>query len=236
MWVWEFVLGIIFVLYFGMTHVTSTRCWRCSSFHSVALFCPQCDAIQILPSQTDYFSVFDLPQSPTIDDATLTQRYYELSRRLHPDLYHAGTAEEKEASLQNTALLTRAYRTLRDLVQRGQYWLELQGEQLGKENNRIPRALAAQVFEVQEKLAELREAQTTEDKEQYRTEVLAMRTDVEGKIDGLRTAITTNLAQWDLDPRPPELLQQLKKHLSEIAYLRTLLRDIEKESEESWNV
>ena len=186
-----------------MTHVESICCWRCSTPHPVALFCPQCDAIQILPPQTDYFSVFGLPQSPTIDDAALTQRYYELSRRLHPDLYHSGTAEEKEASLQNTALLTRAYRTLRDLVQRGHYWLELQGEQLGKENPRVPAALAAQVFEVQEKLAELREARTAEDKEQYRAEVLEMRTDVEGQIERLRAAIATNLAQGSHDPRSP---------------------------------
>ncbi|MGE0820617.1 MAG: Fe-S protein assembly co-chaperone HscB [Candidatus Binatia bacterium] len=219
-----------------MTHVESTPCWRCSSLHPVALFCPQCDAIQILPPQTDYFSIFGLSRSPHLDDAALTQRYYELSRRLHPDLYHSGTAEEKAASLQNTALLTRAYRTLRDLVLRAQYWLELQGERLGKENNRVPPALAARVFEVQEKLAELREAQTSEDKEQYRAEVLEMRTDVEGQIDGLRTAIASNLAQWNQENRSPELLQQLKKHLSELAYLRTLLRDIEKESEESWNV
>ena len=53
--------------------------------------------------------------------------------------------------------MNRAYRTLRDVVQRGQYWLELQGEQLGRDNNRVPPALAALVFEVQEKLAEARE-------------------------------------------------------------------------------
>jgi len=91
-----------------------------------------------------------------LDESELTRRYYELSRRLHPDLYQTGVPQEKEASLKNTAVLTRAYRTLRDPVQRGQYWLELHGEQLGKENNKVPPKLAALVFEVQEKLAELR--------------------------------------------------------------------------------
>jgi molecular chaperone HscB len=218
-----------------MTHVEPIRCWRCSSLHSLALFCPHCDAIQPLPPQADYFSVFGLPFHPAIDEAALTQRYYELSRRVHPDLYHTTTAEEKEASLKNTALLTRAYRTLRDLVQRGQYWLELQGEQLGKANNRVPPALAAQVFAVQEKLVDLREARTSEEKTQYQAEVRAMRAEVEEQIRDLRTAIATNLSRWNQEPRSPDLLPQLKTLLSDIAYLRTLLRDIEKESEASWN-
>ena len=112
----------------------------------------------MLPPQADYFTVLSFPRQPSLDERVLTQRYYELSRRLHPDLYQTGALQEREASLKNTALLTRSYRTLRDPVQRGQYWLELHGEQLGKDNNKVPPKLAALVFEVQEKLAELHES------------------------------------------------------------------------------
>ena len=132
-----------------MDHTASVRCWRCADTHPASLFCPHCQALQQLPPQVDYFTVFGLPRNPIVDEAALTLQYYDVSRRLHPDLYQTGTAEEKEASLQNTALLNRAYRTLRDVVQRGQYWLELQGEQLGRDNNRVPPALATLVFEVQ---------------------------------------------------------------------------------------
>ncbi len=168
-----------------------------------------------------------------MDEAALTARYYELSRRLHPDLYQTGAAEEKEASLQNTALLNRAYRTLREVVSRGQYWLELQGEQIGRENNRVPPALAALVFEVQEKLAEARDARISENREAAGAELAAIRAEVHAQFERSRTALTNNLIQWS--DGAPALLQQLKTCLSEIAYLRTLLRDVDKESEASWN-
>jgi molecular chaperone HscB len=218
-----------------MTTGTTLCCWRCAHEHLATLFCPQCSAVQQLPPQIDYFSVFGFPLLPAIDEAALTQRYYDLSRRLHPDLYQTGTPEEKDASLKNTALLNRAYRILRDLVSRGQYWLELQGESLGRENNRIPPTLAVLVFEVQEKLAEVRELRDTAQAEQGKAEIVAIRADLDEQLQRLRTALSENLAQWKGESRAPELLAQLKRLLSEIAYLRTLLRDVEKESEVSWN-
>ena len=217
-----------------MTTVAVLRCWRCAHEHPATLFCPECHAVQLLPSQIDYFSVFGLPLRPTIDETALTQQYYDLSRRLHPDLYQTGTTEEKDASLKNTVLLNRAYRTLRDLVQRGQYWLELQGETLGKENNRVPQTLAVLVFEVQEKLADIRAAREAGKGEHVKADIAEIRTDLDGQMQVLRTALAENLTQWNDEPRSQDLLAQLKRLLSEIAYLRTLLRDVEKESEALW--
>ena len=64
----------------------------------------------------------------------------------------------RDASLRGTALLTRSYRTLRDPVTRGLYWLELNGRSSLENNNRVPPELAELVFEAQEQLAELRAA------------------------------------------------------------------------------
>lgn len=213
----------------------SVRCWRCDDAHPASLFCPHCQALQQLPPQVDYFTVFGFPRNPVVDEAALTLRYHELSRRLHPDLYQTGTAEEKEASLRNTALLNRAYRTLRDVVQRGQYWLELQGEQIGRDNNRVPPALAALVFDVQEKLAEARDNHTAGNSEAVGAELATLRAGVYAQFERLRTMLANNLTQWSDGNGTPALLRQLKTCLSEMAYLRTLLRDVDKESEASWN-
>jgi len=219
-----------------MDYPNIERCWRCSHEHQPTLFCPACQAIQLLPAQVDYFSVLGLPRSPVVNEAELTRRYYDLSRQLHPDLHQTGAAEEKEASLKNTALLNRAYRTLRDLPQRGQYWLELQGEQLGKDNNRVPPELADLVFEVQEKLAEGREMRAEGQETAVRADLEQIRTDLNAQMTHLRAALVENLAQWNGDQSAPKLLRDLKNLLSEIAYLRTLLRDVDKESDTQWNV
>jgi molecular chaperone HscB len=219
-----------------MNYEATVRCWRCADEHQPTLFCPVCQALQPLSPQIDYFSILGVPRRPVVDEAALAQRYYDLSRRLHPDLYQIGTAEEKEASVKNTALLNRAYRTLRNLVQRGQYWLELQGEQLGKDNNRVPPALAALVFEVQEKLAEIREARAEGRDTKQNAELAQIRVELDDQMTDLRTALTNNLARWDGENCSAELLRDLKNLLSAIAYLRTLQRDVEKESETPWNV
>ena len=210
---------------------TVVRCWRCQDEHTPQVFCPACGALQPLPPDIDYFTVFGLARDPMLDEQALANTYYDLSRQLHPDLHQTGTAEEQEASLQNTAVLNRAYRTLRNPVQRGQYWLELNGEQLGKENNKVPPDLALLVFEVQEQLAAVREARSagTDDALTGRkAELTQVRDDLDDRMRGLQQKLATNFSKWGQTNGSSELLGELKRVLSDMAYLRTLTRDVEK--------
>lgn len=207
------------------------RCWRCQDEHAPQVFCPACEALQPLPPDIDYFTVFGLARDPLLDEQALADTYYALSRQLHPDLHQTGTAEEQETSLQNTAVVNRAYRTLRDPVQRGQYWLELNGEQLGKENNKVPPELALLVFEVQEKLAAVREAHTagTDDaRAGLKAELTQVRDDLDKRMQGLQQKLAANFSKWGQAAGAAELLSELKRVLSDMAYLRTLSRDVEK--------
>ena len=212
---------------------TVVRCWRCQDEHTPQVFCPACEALQPLPPDIDYFTVFGLARAPMLDEQALANTYYALSRQLHPDLHQTGAAEEQEASLQNTAVVNRAYRTLRDPVQRGQYWLELNGEQLGKENNKVPPDLALLVFEVQEKLAAVREAQSagTDDAlAGFKVELTQVRDDLDERMQGLQQKLAANFSKWGQADSSDELLGELKRVLSDMAYLRTLTRDVEKVS------
>ena len=210
---------------------TVVRCWRCQDEHTPQVFCPACEALQPLPPDIDYFTVFGLVRDPLLDGQALANTYYALSRQLHPDLHQTGAAEEQEASLQNTAVVNRAYRTLRDPVQRGQYWLELNGEQLGKENNKVPPDLALLVFEVQEKLAAVREASTTGPSDALgglKAELTQVRDDLDERMQSLQQKLTANFSKWRQADSSNELLSELKRVLSDMAYLRTLTRDVEK--------
>ena len=210
---------------------TVVRCWRCQDEHTPQVFCPACEALQLLPPDIDYFTVFGLARAPMLDEQALANTYYALSRQLHPDLHQTGPVEEQEASLQNTAVVNRAYRTLRDPVQRGQYWLELNGEQLGKENNKVPPDLALLVFEVQEKLAAVREASTTGPSDALvglKAELTQVRDDLDERMQGLQQKLAANFSKWGQADSSNELLSELKRVLSDMAYLRTLTRDVEK--------
>src|SRR5437660_9817723 len=98
-----------------------------------AHFCEACGRVQPA-APVDYFSFFGLPRKLNLDVAALEKDFYELSRKLHPDLNaHAGS-QEREWSLQQSSLLNDAYRTLKDLIKRTQYLLKLEGVELEEQS------------------------------------------------------------------------------------------------------
>ena len=64
----------------------------------------------------DYFEVFGLPRRLGLDAAELQRKFYELSRRTHPDFHQTAPAEEQARVLETSAQLNAAYRALRDPV------------------------------------------------------------------------------------------------------------------------
>ncbi len=205
-------------------------CPSCARAQSPALVCVGCGAP--LGANLDLFAALDLPRRLTIDPAALERAYHDLSRRLHPDRFAAAPAKIRAASLRATANLTRAYRTLRDPAARGRYWLELHGRKLGDDNQRVPAELAAMVFETQERLEELRDERTPEALAGARERRLS----VDAALAEAGRALAENFARWDAaaataDDERETRFAELKAVLSKIAYLTTLLRDIDRELE-----
>jgi molecular chaperone HscB len=194
------------------------------------LFCSECGAPLAL--ELDYFAALGLPRRLTLDSTQLEKLYHELGRRVHPDRFASRAATVRSASLSATALLTRAFRTLRDPVSRGLYWLELHGEKLAADNKQVPSELAEMIFEVQENLAELTNDGSRPD-EGLETSVRCAKRDVEEMLKNALAQLEQNFADWDNHVnQPAELIVQLKGILSRIAYLRTLDRDIERALEQ----
>ena len=106
----------------------------------------------------DYFEVFGLPRRLGLDAAELQRRFYELSRRTHPDFHQTATAEEQARMLETSARLNAAYRALRDPIARVEYLVRLEEGRDTKEGAGekppAPPALLAEMFEIQEALEE----------------------------------------------------------------------------------
>ncbi|HZR85036.1 MAG TPA: DnaJ domain-containing protein [Candidatus Binatia bacterium] len=216
------------------------RCWRCGDEQAPAFFCGACGTVQGLSHDADYFAVLGLPPDPAVDEEALAARYYDLSRRLHPDRHQTADAREQVESVRATAVLNAAYQTLRDLESRGRYWLRRSGEELGRDNNRVPPELAELVFEAQEKLAEATSASPAQRAAQ-RPELEALQRSVAAERTRERAALTDVLASWPPggngaanghDDRAIAARARLKDLLSRLAYLRTLERDVASALEE----
>jgi len=189
------------------------------------IVCIDCQAP--LAANLDCFAALGLPRKLTVDPAQLVETYHRLGRQVHPDRFATQPVKVREASSRVTAMLTRAYRTLRDPVARGGYWLELNGHKLAANNQQVPAELAELVFDTQEDLTELRQSPGAPD-------VVAKLRDTEASVRGqlelLRVELTRNFAAFDLmnGASPDQLFDELKSNLAQTAYLRTLLRDLAK--------
>jgi molecular chaperone HscB len=82
----------------------------------------------------DYFSFFGLPPKLTVDVTALEKSFYELSRKLHPDLNARAGTQEQEWSMEQSSLLNDAYRTLRNPILRTEYLLHLEGVELEEQS------------------------------------------------------------------------------------------------------
>src|SRR5262245_47832920 len=118
----------------------SRACWRCYAAAGTSLVCPQCAAPQPLVSGTDLFAVLGLPRRLAVDSTELEERYHAAARAVHPDRYQTAGERERQLSVVASAAVNRAYRTLRDPVARGRYWLELHGTRLAERNTEVPPA------------------------------------------------------------------------------------------------
>lgn len=200
------------------------------------MICNSCGAPMPVPADFDCFAALGFPRKLTIDTSALETAYHELGRKIHPDRFASSAANVRALSLSGTALLTRSYRTLRDPIARGLYWLELNGEKLAENNKNVPAELAETVFEVQEQLSDLRDASGDAALE-LRIEVEKRRAELTATMDDLSAQLSRNFARWDASPisdnanAKQSLVIELKTILSNIAYLRTLLRDIDRELE-----
>ncbi len=202
------------------------ECPSCGRRQEPRLICESCGAP--LGADLDCFAAFALPRKLSIDSSSLERIYHDLSRTIHPDRFAQGTARARDASLRSTALLTRAYRTLRDPVARGLYWLELRGQKLADNNKSVPPDLAELVFEVQDELSELREASSS-NLQALQARTTARRAELESAMNGLHDELARNFDRWDAGAGDAaQLVTDLKAVLSKIAYLRTLIRDVDR--------
>jgi molecular chaperone HscB len=130
-------------------------CWNCGEPPRDVHFCALCGRLQ--PPPENYFDFFNLERKLGIDAAELDRRFYALSRRLHPDLFFRREERERGYSLEASAVLNDAYRTLKDPVRRAEYLLKENGFDVGEQkSSNVPPELLEEVFELNMALEESR--------------------------------------------------------------------------------
>jgi len=223
-----------------------------------AHFCESCGKVQP-PAPVDYFTFFGLPPKLNLDVPALEKDFYELSRKLHPDLNARAGSQEQEWSLEQSSLLNDAYRTLRDPIKRTQYLLHLEGIVLEEQSKSateqaratgeikkqiVPPDLLEEVFELNMQLEELRmNKKTGEDDLALIAEIGKQKLALEAKHEALLEELQTYWKDWDslidrnhgskapAEERAP-ITARMVDVLNRRNYIRNLVRDVNAALEE----
>jgi molecular chaperone HscB len=203
-----------------MEHAIS--CWNCGKGVAEIHFCDSCHSLQ--PPASNYFDFFGLPHRLDLNLKELESRFYTLSRRLHPDVYFRRSAQERQFSLDSTAILNDAYRTLRDPVSRAEYLLKENGFDIGEQKSaNVPPELLEEVFELNMALEELRSGD--DDARPQLEEAQRNFAGMQAEIDEeLREAF----AEYDRD-LSLDVLARVRSILNRRKYIRNLVAQVDKE-------
>jgi molecular chaperone HscB len=140
---------------------TIQPCKHCGTGAPVDVhFCPRCDKILTLGRHGDYFVFFGLDRRLQLETKDLERRFRAMSRQFHPDFYCNATQTERLASLERSAYLNDAYRTLREPVARLEYLLKLEGyapKESRVPSTQVPAGLLEEVFALNEELEAIQE-------------------------------------------------------------------------------
>jgi molecular chaperone HscB len=223
-------------------------CWSCGSMRA-AHFCESCGKVQP-PVPVDYFTFFGLPPKLNIDVPALEKSFYQLSRKLHPDLNAGAGTQEQEWSMEQSSLLNDAYRTLRDPIKRTEYLLHMEGVELEEQSKSateqarisgetkkqiVPPDLLEEVFELNMQLEELRANKKVGDEDPALVaEIGKQKVSLAAKHEALLQELQTYWKGWDslIDRSPDATAEraQVRNKMVDVLnrrnYIRNLVRDV----------
>src|SRR5215831_7389106 len=100
----------------------------------------------------NYFELFEIPVQFNPNPAVVKKKFYELSRKYHPDFYSKSGTREQEEALQTSSMVNRAYKTFQDEDATIRYVLKLHDLVEEEEKYELDKGFLMEVLELNELL------------------------------------------------------------------------------------
>jgi molecular chaperone HscB len=199
----------------------SWACWQCGQEEGHSLFCASCHALQ--QPESDYYALLGIPRKLNLSQDELQARFYELSRRLHPDLFTRHPERERRYALEASSILNDAYRTLRDPVKRANYVLRQEGFDIGEQRSKdVPPELLEEVFELNMALEELRGGDDS-----ARPQLEAARRNFTAMLSGADAELQRLFETYDANAAR-DILAEIRTTLNRRKYVQNLVTEVER--------
>ena len=103
----------------------------------------------------NYFELYDIPVSLNPDQDHIKQKFFDLSKKFHPDFHANSTPEEQQHVLEMSTMNTNAFNTLKDKWKTIEYVLAQENYLEDVEKEKLPADFLMEMMEINEKLMEL---------------------------------------------------------------------------------
>ncbi len=107
---------------------------------------------QLTIHQMNYFQLYEIPVSFVIDALLIKKKFYELSRKYHPDFFSNATDEEQNDVLEKSSLINKAFKVFSNTDETIKYVLQLKGLLEEEEKYQLPSDFLMEVIELNEAL------------------------------------------------------------------------------------
>lgn len=164
----------------------------------------------------NYFELYNIPVTLNPDLREVKKKFYELSRKYHPDFVSQGTQDEQADALEYSSLVNRAYTIFNNPDATIKYVLQWKQLLEEEEKYQLPPDFLMEVMELNEQLADANMEQETSTIKSIQKEINNLQTrihePVKKIIENYEDGITT----------PKELLQ-VKEYYFKKKYLNRIL-------------
>ncbi|KRK05241.1 uncharacterized protein Dyak_GE28344 [Drosophila yakuba] len=143
---------------------SSPACWNCQKKSKLKqnMICSDCGHLQDVNSGINYFKLLSFPIQFSLESQKLTRSFRQLQTIVHPDKYSNRTSREQTNSADWSSLINKAYKTLSTPIERGQYLLQLEGEQMPQDNSDLNKEFLMAMMERNEEVEDAEDNQTLE--------------------------------------------------------------------------
>lgn len=165
----------------------------------------------------NYFQLFELPQGFFPDPALVRKKYYELSRKFHPDFFVQQGEVAREQAEEKLKEVHAAYTVLSDAGKTMAYLLELETGMIAEEKYALSPDFLMEMMELNEAL---QEAETAEARAEVTKSILDKKRELYENIKPMLEAYQPGVLS-------PEAMLPIKEYYYRQKYIQRLLGQAE---------
>ncbi len=103
----------------------------------------------------NYFELYGIPVLMKVESSGIKKKFYELSRKYHPDFYLSAPDDQRQEALERSSDINKAYNTFQNQDDLIRYVLKLKGLLHDEEKYELAGDFLMEVMDINEELMEL---------------------------------------------------------------------------------